>query len=247
MYRLCTLLLLSAVACFSASVQTFYSESAFDDAVRSGSFTTESFSGNQINTPGLTMTLCGTPDFAPTSCVGPNINLFNLTSVNLSGNQVQGTVGFFEGVYFTDSFTLPRSVTAIGFDFTGKSGITPAPTFATPISYILGSQSVSPFGNIVDPNPSPFNYPYDGFLGFVSDESFNTLTLGGAGVNGGDVFTLDNLTFGDPTPEPGTFGLIGLAGVGLALIRSEVRCGVRHASARWLPGYSWVAWISNRL
>ena len=207
--------------CSAASLSTFYSYTDFENALPTGSRTfTEAFTDEVIGTPRLTLSICGTPDGVPTkTCVGPNINLFNLNSVNLTNNQVQGDVGFFEGVYFSNVFTLPGSVTAIGFDFsaTGSS------LSSTAISFFLGNdQVVSPFGNIVQPNPGPYSYPYTGFLGFVSDEPFNTLELGGAGLNGGNRYKLDNLTF-DPTPEPQTVGLATAGLFGLLLSGTKLR------------------------
>jgi len=168
----------------------------------------------------LTLSLCGTPDTPPpqtTTCVGPNTRLYPNTTVFIINNQVQGLVGVLEDIYFDNTFTLPSPVTAIGFDFSDVPR--PNSLSPTPISYQLGSdQFVSPFGNIVQPNPGPYSYPYTGFLGFISNEPFDTLTLGGAGLLGGDEYTLDNLTFGDPTPEPGSLGLLALSGLGLGSV-----------------------------
>ncbi len=63
------------------------------------------------------------------------------------------------------------------------------------------------------------------FFGFTSDVAFTSFTLS-ANLNGiTENYTLDNLTAltTSPVPEPATFGLMGLALVGLGFARRSRR------------------------
>lgn len=83
------------------------------------------------------------------------------------------------------------------------------------LTQILG---VSPSGNTGD-SSAPF------FFGFTSDTAFTSFTLS-ANLNGvTENFTIDNLKAltAVPTPEPATFGMMGLALVGLGIARRARR------------------------
>ncbi len=220
---------LTAMCCSAATIQTYYSESAFDGAIRSGSFTTESFSGNQINTPGLTVSACDVPSYPSASpSVCSPLSKAQLTSAyalfqTITGNMFTDAVGRYPSNPYTVNngvgdystlFTLPESVTAVGFDLNETSfeganfGIT------------LGSNLIQyPFGGVEGPNESvpglpKDGYSYSGYVGFTSDQAFDTIRFS-AFYNPGVAYTLDNLTFGDPTPEPATFAF---AGIGIAAV-----------------------------
>ena len=231
--RQLTLLGLTTVFAGAATVQTFYNASDFQNAVRSGSFTTESFAGNQINTPGLSVSACYDPNY-PTG--GPSL------CSPLSKAQLNAGTGYFQFItqnMFTDAvgrnpdnpyavnfgtndfstlFTLPQSATALSFDVNEISNVGLGSNFG--IS--LGSGILNyPFGGVEGPNGNfpglPNNgYSYSGFVGFTSDTPFNTVDFS-AFYDPGVSYTLDNLSFGDPTPEPSSVLLIS-AGVSFLII-----------------------------
>ena len=91
-YNLAVLLFSSCVLTQAASVQTFLSQSDFNDSVRSGSFTTESFAG----------------------LVYPGNLLSNGKFSSLAGREA----GVIYGAYTV--FSLPQPVHAIGFDLSAN-------------------------------------------------------------------------------------------------------------------------------
>jgi hypothetical protein len=237
----------SVLLCSASSVTTFYDYSAFEDALAPGTqSTTESFAGNQIQTPGLSVSGCYSPGYGGYSCRQFSAaqlntqtqfeyitqNMFTDAVGRYPDNPYSG--GFGNGDFVT-VFTLPKYVTAVGFDVSTN----PNQGAAFGIDLAGGTQfpfvnvvSVSdPFGGIAypgdpnDPDPGTPNgegYAYTGFIGFTSDTPFDLIEISACcnpstGVN----YTMDNLTFGDPVPEPATIGLAGLAILGLAVTKRQ--------------------------
>ena len=222
-----TLLSLSLCLFGNAADSTYYSYSAFENAAPTGiPFITETFTGNQINTAGLLYE----------SCTGLMVNVCGGSGNSLiTGDRFTDGVGRFvanpynpnapDQLYHSSVFTFPEATLAVGFDLIET---TPG---ASSLGIQLGqSTTLYPFGGVSDsefnlPNPG---YSYNGFVGFVSDQPFDTLTFsafGGAGVP----YELDNLTFDDPnaasTPEPATigFGLLGFLLAGSMFWRKLMR------------------------
>ena len=219
------------LACSAANIETFYSESAFDSAVNIATLQTETFSGNQINTPGLTISGCYSPSYpSPTIRVCSALSEAELNGTAglhfqlITGNQFTDAVGrnpnnpysgFFGVNDFTTLFTLPQSVTAVAFDVNEQSssssnfGVSPGGAIQYPFGGTYGNNT--PFPGL------PMNgYSYDGFVGFVSDTPFDTVEFS-AFYNPGVSYQLDNFSFGDPVmvaPEPLA---LTLTGVGLLL------------------------------
>ena len=208
-----------SLVCSAANIETFYSESGFDSAVNTGSFQTETFSGDQINTSGLTISGCYSPSYPSTAvrvCAPLSAAELNgsagLHYQLITGDQFTDAVGrdpknpysgFFGVNDFTTLFTLPQSVTALAFDVNEQT------TLGSNFGVSLGGAIQYPFGGTYGSN-TPFpglpmnGYSYDGFVGFVSDTPFDTVELS-AFYSPGVAYQLDNFSFGDPVtlaPEP---------------------------------------------
>jgi hypothetical protein len=218
MLRILGLILFIAIGCSAATVQIFTSSSAFDEAAGTSSFTTETFAGNQINTPGLSISACSNSTGNPLSCSGLSTSQLNAGSNYfqfITGNMFTDAVGRNPSnpysVNFGTVFTLPNSVTAIGFDVNEK------PSGTANFGVAVGTSDILyPFGGLNEGFPAT-GVPYTGFVGFISDTAFNSFEFSAFG-NPGVSYTLDNLVFADPVPEPATFSFAAL-GIGLVLLK----------------------------
>ena len=89
------------------------------------------------------------------------------------------------------------------------------------LTQILGNTILGAPG---DGNPGQSATPFT--FGFTSSQAFTSITISGALNVGVENYTLDNLQAGlvaNAIPEPGTFGMVGLAMVGLGLLRRTRR------------------------
>ncbi len=154
---------------------------------------------------------------------------FLVPTASIANNQVSGLVGHLNGVDWTTTFNLPNSVTAIGLDITETPSASYAPGSTLGVS--VGNTGAYPFGGVAGPSapfpgfPNP-SYDYSGFIGFISDTPFNTLTFDAPVGGEVPIQSIDNLTFGDPTlgapgdltPEPASFAFAGVGLTGLFLV-----------------------------
>ena len=215
--------LASVILCSAASVTTFYDYSAFEDALAPGTQSiTESFSRNQINTPGLTITACGSTGRSKFCTPAASGELSDDRS-SFSNNQFSSVVGRLNGVAYTQTFMLPNETTSLGFYISeNPSPYSPYQLTTAAFGMSIGGVSfLAPFGGFEGPNdrdpglPNP-SFPCSGFVGFVSDTPFDFFTFDSTYGDPAS-YTIDDITFA--TPEPATLGLAGLAIVGMAATR----------------------------
>jgi hypothetical protein len=189
----------------AADIQTtFYSVSAYQDA-----------------TPGLTITACGSAA-RQTFCTPATSGELSDDRSSFSNNQFSSVVGRLNGVAYAQTFMLPNETTSLGFYINeNPSPYSPyQPTIAAFVMSIGGIFSVAPFGGFEGPNdqdpglPNP-SFPYNGFVGFVSDTPFDSFAFDSTFGDPAS-YTIDDITFA--TPEPGSLAIVGLGLTGLFLV-----------------------------
>lgn len=163
-----------------------------------------------------------------------------LTTSNYTQQVIEGTnVGQAgNNVYVTQAanktgtianVTFGAGVFALGFDLknTASAGSTAG---AVPqeftINLFSGSASLGSFAVLTLPGGSLFS-----FAGFTSDSPITELTISSTGLSPNLDVVLDNFQLAAPVPEPGTYALALLGGLGLLFLqrrRTRARAVVRR-------------------
>ncbi len=214
--KLAIVTLIAAGLSQAATVDTFYSQADFDASIGNSPSTTLTFARNAIPT-GLAITTCSTGGAHPVTSCSPALDkLFD--RANITNESFNDVVGHLSGLSYSTTITLPTAVTYIGFSI--GEGLPPTRTGST-FGVTLGDngpQTQFPFGGVSGPYGLPdVGYSYTGFLGFSSDQPFDSVQFG-TSYQDNNIFSLSSITYADPTsptPEPRTAAIagLGLAGV----------------------------------
>ncbi|MFM2124473.1 MAG: hypothetical protein RL328_924 [Acidobacteriota bacterium] len=201
---------LSASSVFGATINPYYTTGTFSSATELAgqNFTAvEAFNAvSSIFTITPATTSIGTHNVSGgvwNDVVSQATSPVMSTSISLtSGNSMLGVIGLWDLSPGSAGSNL-----AITINFQGGGSQT--------LTYILGSG----VGGNTGQSTTPF------YFGFTSDQAFTSFTISAASNGGVENFTLDNLQAVSPAavPEPSTFGMVGLAMVGLGLLRRSRR------------------------
>jgi hypothetical protein len=164
----------------------------------------------EANTSGEAAISFGYPDVSMTGN-----NLLRITdsydgSFNVTGNSMALTANDrTEAITF--NFSSP--VDAFGFNFGGADKEWRLIAYSTNMS-ILDELAISPFGNSNNGEWFGISAP-----GIASARLYNTAFDIGSNTGTPDYVVIDNFTYANAVPEPGTFLLMGLGLAGLGLSR----------------------------
>jgi PEP-CTERM motif len=181
----------SAAAAFSQAATTVYLDRPSWEAAVAGSFLTEDFNG--LTDPlALGLNDAGLIDIRVNGAVG--LMMF-------TGSQFIGETDAPGGQ--THDYVFPSPVRGFAADWNGTTGNSLLVT-------MLGGDTVL-FADYLTP-------PGTGFLGFVSDVPFTEAHMTDQGLQGNELYFVDNLSFA-PIPEPSGITLAGLGILGLFAIK----------------------------
>lgn len=205
--------MLSAIQSASAATITSVDRATFATAVSGGTISSDNFDSYAA---GITPTTPGVTYSASNGSVITTSSFLTTTSPNGIGST---SIGFFlEGE--TATFSFSSAITAFAIDIN---------TFATSDGAYTATLDI---GDTIDSIFEVFPSQATGqFLGFVSSDAFNSLTLSNVNsvTDPNETYTLDSLVFGDaaalvnPIPLPAG-GWLMLAGMG-ALFAARRRVG----------------------